>query len=224
MVYRALYHTESMRFACWQQTVKCGDFWVLKEGNRTNVVTPKGWCFVPFSFWIALKQKSSICFAMSYFLYEAASMAVMWDGKLPCLAALLDIAVHPCRRLSAQFQNTTVLVFSALVGCCLTSSSVLHQQPQNHYLQPPWACSRDSAAPTVPPAEHLSPMLAAASLWCTRPISLAFCSCDITSSLVSFYVLPFEASQDQELSFFICYLDSPTQDAYSCLGCCRKYF
>ena len=47
------------------------------EETGQNVVTPEVRCFVPFSFCITLKQISSIyCFAMSFFLYEAASAAV----------------------------------------------------------------------------------------------------------------------------------------------------
>lgn len=176
----------------------CRELWgCLSSGGREGrketgheVVTPK--CFVPFSFCINLKQKSSICgFAMSSFLYAASHKPVKWDGKPRWVAALPDLAVNPGRCLSAQFQWATVLVFSALVGSHLTSSSVLLWQPQYHSWQPSQACSRDSTAPTVPPAEQLSLMFAASSLWCTRPISLASCSCDVTGPLVSFYALSF---------------------------------
>lgn len=68
-----------------------------REGRKEtghHVVTPK--CFVPFSFCINLKQKSSVrCYAMSSFLYAVACMAVKWDGKSRSLATLRDLAVSP---------------------------------------------------------------------------------------------------------------------------------
>lgn len=135
------------------------------------------------------------------------------------------IAGHPCRCLSAQFQQATVLVFSALVDSHLTSSLVLHQRPQRCCLQPLQACSGGTAATTLSPAKQLSMMFAASSLMVHQANFLSLLLLryhEFSCFFLCFIILSFSSRSGAfllHLLFGFIY-----SGCYSCLGGCSKYF